>query len=286
MKIVYIKNYMATVGLLILLLCTTSLVSTFSRAVIWDLGYCLIMPSKFTIMKELGLKNVVGYMLKDHKNPGRLPHIMFDILDTFGLQEGTELAYLPMNKRPLPRIMCLWLAGTITGHQVLKQSFSKLEQLHRIGYFISNREYLLIKKLLTVTFDPQVLVQHNYPISDTLKLLQEVAKQPNTTLYILSNWDAESFKYLYIAPHMQPIFTLFNRNNIIISGELGDIKPHQSIYHSLRDRYNLNPSTTTVIDDQQENISAARSIGFRTIHIANGNTKEVRKQLKIHGLIS
>ena len=47
------------------------------------------------------------------------------------------------------------------------------------------------------------------------------------------------------------------------------MKPDLAIYELAKNRFNLNPKETVFIDDKRENIEAAQSLDFQTIHLTD-----------------
>jgi 2-haloacid dehalogenase len=76
-------------------------------------------------------------------------------------------------------------------------------------------------------------------------------------LFALSNWSAEMFP---IARTRFPFLAWFD--GIVISGEIGAIKPDPRIFEHLIDRYAIEPSSTVFIDDNAANVDAAAKLGF------------------------
>lgn len=80
-------------------------------------------------------------------------------------------------------------------------------------------------------------------------------------LYGLSNWSAETF------PLMRDKFEFFNLlDDIVISGEVGMIKPEPEIFEHVLERIGRPASACLFIDDAAANIEQARRMGFVTIH--------------------
>jgi HAD superfamily hydrolase (TIGR01509 family) len=85
-----------------------------------------------------------------------------------------------------------------------------------------------------------------------------------------------------------PIFALLRSRydhwdrfrGIVISGEVGLVKPEPEIFHHITDCYSLIPAETVFIDDHLPNIESAGRLGFRTIHFANA--AQCRRELDTH----
>lgn len=98
------------------------------------------------------------------------------------------------------------------------------------------------------------------PIQASVEILQAL-KQVGYPLYGLSNWSAETF------PRARRKFQFMDWfEAIIISGEVRLIKPDPRIYKLLLEKTNRPAEQCLIIDDSMDNISAARQLGFRTIH--------------------
>ena len=112
------------------------------------------------------------------------------------------------------------------------------------------------------------------PLPDSIALLDELA-QRGVPLYGLSNMSA-------------PIFALLKSRHahwdrfrgIVVSGEVGLVKPDPEIFHHLTRRYGLVPAETVFIDDHLPNIESARLLGFNTIHFADA--EQCRRELDTH----
>ena len=94
------------------------------------------------------------------------------------------------------------------------------------------------------------------PVVDILRDLKS-AKLP---LYVLSNWPTEKFALV------RPQYAFFDWfDDIIISGDVGMIKPDHEIFELLLQRIGCSAEKCLFIDDHEPNITAARTLGFQTI---------------------
>ncbi len=106
------------------------------------------------------------------------------------------------------------------------------------------------------------------PISGTVALLAKL-KRAGYPLYGLSNWSAETFA------RIRPRYAFFDSfDAILISGELGLVKPDPRIFHALLARAGRPAADCLFIDDGQDNIDAARTLGFRTIRFESAELLE------------
>lgn len=103
------------------------------------------------------------------------------------------------------------------------------------------------------------------PIHATVNILRDL-RERGYPLYGLSNWSAE--KYQLVRGDYE-FFDWFK--DIVISGEVGLIKPDPRIFSLLLDQIDLPAQACLLIDDTQANIDTARQIGFRTIHFVSSD---------------
>ncbi|WP_375327191.1 HAD family hydrolase [Candidatus Tisiphia endosymbiont of Nemotelus uliginosus] len=70
--------------------------------------------------------------------------------------------------------------------------------------------------------------------------------------------------------------------DIIVSAELGLLKPSKDIYLYLINKYKLIPEETVFIDDLYQNIEGAKAVGMHGIHFTTANKcREALKSLSI-----
>lgn len=77
-------------------------------------------------------------------------------------------------------------------------------------------------------------------------------------MYALTNWAADTWPYaLEIHPRLGDLF-----NDIVVSGQVGIMKPAPGIYRLLLDRNNLRAEDCIFIDDVPANVEGARALGL------------------------
>ena len=83
-------------------------------------------------------------------------------------------------------------------------------------------------------------------------------------IYGLTNWSAETF------PTVQKIYRIFSLiDNIVVSGEVKQLKPNPEIFHTLLNKYNLKPGESLFIDDNIKNVEGAKAVGINAIRFEN-----------------
>ena len=110
------------------------------------------------------------------------------------------------------------------------------------------------------------------PIPGAVKILEEL-REAGYPLAALSNWSAETF------PKVRDRFEFLNWfNPLLISGEIGLIKPGAEIFQYLLNIINKNAVNCIFIDDHLPNIQMAEELGFETIFYSS--PKELRTCLE------
>lgn len=95
-------------------------------------------------------------------------------------------------------------------------------------------------------------------IPEGLAILKQ-AKQYNYRLYCLSNMPIKTFEYV---SNKYEFFSCFT--GVIISGHLKLQKPEHEIYKYLLEHFSLNYAQTAFIDDNIENVNAAKELGIES----------------------
>lgn len=111
------------------------------------------------------------------------------------------------------------------------------------------------------------------PIEGTVQILHEIRQRPYG-LYALTNWSAETFP---VARERYDFLSWFD--GIVVSGEIGLIKPAAEIYHHLVEQFGIEPSESVFIDDSEPNVHAAEELGFHAIRFTDPDNlrDELRK---------
>ena len=92
-------------------------------------------------------------------------------------------------------------------------------------------------------------------------------KEKGYGIYGLTNWSAETFPLIR---DTYPVFGEFD--GIVVSGEEHLLKPNAAIYHCLFERYNLQPEESIFIDDNADNVAAAKAVGMESVRFVDAAT--------------
>lgn len=116
------------------------------------------------------------------------------------------------------------------------------------------------------------------PVDGSLEIVAELAAR-DIPLFAITNFGAEFWDMFRPT---QPVFDLFS--DIMVSGVEKLIKPDAAIYALALDRFGLNPGEAIFIDDNLDNVIAARSNGFAAHHFQNAIS--LRAELTAIGLLA
>jgi 2-haloacid dehalogenase len=114
-------------------------------------------------------------------------------------------------------------------------------------------------------------------IDGSLEILAELRNR-DLPLYGLTNWSAETY-----APARERFAFLSWFRGILVSGEVGVIKPDPRIFELLIERFAIDPHSAVYIDDVEGNAAAARPFGIHAIHFTT--PAALRQELVELGLL-
>ena len=114
-------------------------------------------------------------------------------------------------------------------------------------------------------------------IDGTVAILRELDAR-GTPLYCLTNFSTEKL------PLCLSRFDFFGAfDGIVVSGEIGMVKPDRAIYDHLVETYGLTPAQCLFIDDNQANVAGARAAGWQAIRYES--SERLRRDLTARGLL-
>ncbi len=115
------------------------------------------------------------------------------------------------------------------------------------------------------------------PIHGTVAILDALAAT-GIGLTALSNWAADTFAE---AEPGMPFLRHFR--GITVSGRIGLIKPDPAIFHHHARTFGLTPAETLFIDDNPDNITSAKALGYQCHAFARPD--QLNQHLKELGLL-
>lgn len=94
-------------------------------------------------------------------------------------------------------------------------------------------------------------------IDGTVTLIERLAAS-DVPLYGLTNFSAEKYPDFH-----EQYKVMHNFKGVMVSGEVGLVKPDPAIFNLTLERYGLKAEETLFIDDRMDNIIAAEKLGFK-----------------------
>ncbi len=109
-------------------------------------------------------------------------------------------------------------------------------------------------------YGPRWLETIGAPVPGMIELATDLADR-DVPIYGITNFSDEFWRMF------RPTAPVFDRfRDIIVSGEVGLVKPDPDIYRLAIERFAVDPARTLFIDDRAENVEAARAEGFLAHH--------------------
>lgn len=223
-----------------------------TKSAIFDLHGVLIRTSGE--INAVGITNFLNFAFHSLPNPLKIKNIIkkifFGFLHDIQPLDSAQPIALDPDGVQIPQIMCDWLTGKQNSTTILAKIEAAAAQQDQ------SAQTQLIRAISHMMFCPEQFVTTQEWVPEGLQLAQEL-KERGYKIYILSNWDPESFALLQ--EYYPEIFAQFD--GVVISGYAQSIKPDVApgnIYEQLITRYNINPAHAILIDDLTANIQAAQ----------------------------
>lgn len=237
-----------------------------AKDIIFDFGGVLILPNNLASFRQLGMLNIVTCSFQLGMNPFSLNHYIKARLFTFldELSADHHLNAIPHEQtydekgRTLPMLMSAWLQGSIPSSEMLVLVEKAIED--KSTWFKCPAEQRIIQNTARLIFTPEIFISSRTISAAGIAFIKK-CKNEGHRIYGLSNWDAESF--IVLKKQNPELFNLFD--GVVISADAKANKPHATIYQTLLNRYQLQPENCWFIDDQQDNIDAAKKLGINAI---------------------
>lgn len=235
------------------------------KNLIFDFMGVLFYLNHMNIIRHIGWFKFALYTITTLGNPiKRVKKLLFKFL-------GKISEFSPHQKAQyehvfLPDIMVAWLIGEVSGEDILKK-INETCATSKKSIFKSKLEKDILHTIMQIIFNAQRLTKNIIlPIEKSITLLKTLHThttngQRTFKLYGLSNMDFETYQEL--TKKYPALFDLFD--GIIISAQVGSLKPDPQVYHNLLDTYKLDRAHCIFFDDQLENIQGALKIGIEAI---------------------
>lgn len=238
-----------------------------AKDIIFDLDGVLIKTGTSLVIREFGVHNIANYFFHFkaiHEDISiKFKQKFFQILDyssTLHMPDAMDdypVAFDEYGQR-LPYFMCAWMDGSLSGEEIIAMVIESISQ--HPEWFEHSSEEILIQKLTRMLFSPERFVKTRKISHKGIRFIKSL-KRNGHRVYVLSNWDRDSFRLL--VEQNPKLFGLFD--GIIISGDIGALKPSEEAYKTALATHKLDPENCIFIDDQIENMIAADMLNITTI---------------------
>ena len=204
-----------------------------------------------------------SYLLED---TAKIKNVIFDlgnVLVSTNMEDQLALdPDIPNDK--IPYIMSQWYKDE--DDTIELEEFKKIipDRLKELSKFIPR----------LFEYNVRCVNSFNY----TIPLIDNLIKN-GYDVYFLSNWS--KWSYYLLAKHHKFDF-LKKMNGGLWSWQAGCMKPDIKIYEMLLKKYNLNPEECAFFDDLIDNVSAARSLGIRSLKFDRFNTDNLALDAKLN----
>lgn len=273
------KHIFAKISL-IALFCVATCTPAIKKVIVFDLNNVLIKVNRGTIgfkaMLKTGFFNSLVHLqeMREAKEP------LYSVLN----QVGNKHENPPCDDVgvELPAGLSESQAGTMPYHEVIKQAHAVIDrELARGTLFKSKFQADFIRNIIEITFTPKLVLESIEPVKEGVAFLRDVAQDSEVAVMILSNFEAEAFSLVTKKNSLKPIFTTIPSGNWIVSGMFQDYhytKPHPFLFEYLttlcQSRWAVEPHNIIFLDDQIENVTAARNAGIDAYQIDAHHLKE------------
>lgn len=258
------------------------------KAVVYDLHGVLSKIDNFGVAGEIGFMDAVFYQLFDAAKYGGIESKLLQTIETIGGSQEPHDGHVVCNGhlKPLPQLMCRWMNGSFDPAAEKVSIMSELRRLYCAGFFKNKREYRVIRNLITyMFFEPHRLNKHKKPIKEMFEIAHDVKCKGRCRQFLLSNIDALGFADLLKSKMGRELLKVIKRDDLIASAHIGYNKPHPNAYLHIIRLHGYKPEECVFIDDQRENVQAARELGMIGLHVKDKNYKKIRRELERLGVV-
>ncbi|MDP3787760.1 MAG: HAD-IA family hydrolase [Candidatus Chromulinivorax sp.] len=245
------------------------------KSIIFDIDGVLSTTNKLRAFYEVGLPATLWEIADQMKLPSE--QLLFDILADVPAV-STDHSYT--KGLQMPQIMIDWQTGAQSLSAIRKSIIDYLATSNKPE---SAKNWALQTAMMMT--DPAKFVATRQTITANVELLHQL-KEKGYKLYVLSNWDPNSFPLFKAA--FPEIFMHNNKetfDGIMISGNVGLVKPNSAIFKQCLKKFGLTAQETLFIDDEPANVASAEKLGIQTVLSNPHNPKDVHDQV-IQKLVS
>jgi len=241
------------------------------KNIIFDLIGVLFALDTYGIFRSMGAASVLRYVCTHRKDPF---NVAYAVLNHMHSQEQHDYRIIHYKHASMPRCISEWQEGKKTNKEALQEIERYLYMPQAASLFSSEYERAIVNKIITSIFNASSLTTYMRPIIPNIFLVKELKEHTPHRLYLLSNFDAHEIQALSLS--YPDFFSLFD--GIVVSGQVGYLKPYPEMYSYLLNQYALRPEESLFVDDQHQNIHGAEQVGISCVLYKN--PWQLRTQLR------
>ncbi len=222
---------------------------------VFDLNGVLFDTDTIKVVRQIGIKDALWY-LAQYRSTRMFQNRFYETLHRIAQRYPTLIPIKDPDGTIMPQLMVEWLRGTHANKLLLERIVTAINK--NPDWFFNATEQRIMAAMARAIFDPEQFVASRKHLPDLIPLIIQL-KNRGAKLYILSNWDKESFALL--KKRFPEVFRLFDDH--IISGEVGHLKPEPEIFihtHTKTPHFHI-----CFLDDQQDNLEAGKQANWYTI---------------------
>lgn len=249
------------------------------HAIIWDLSGTLFRPTNWELSEQQQADlSLVFYMWSGKNKLSKLDAYALQLINSAQKPLPQYQVIRLHTGDPVPAVVCSLLAGLINSNEAYQLVMKAAQQASHNA--LSKEELVQVYRMIKAFFNPLSLSLCMRPITENEKIVHQVSQNPDNQLYVLSNWDRESFDQFYKTSSGLDGLKYFKRDRILISADVGYIKPQPEMFEAFLSKYQLDPCSCFFIDDQEENIAGARTFGVRGVQYKSNESSFIEQTLK------
>lgn len=191
-----------------------------------------------------------------------IEHDFRTLLVSFGEQSGSpELMVRDHNNVAVPLILTEWLRGNVSSPRL-------------IGLLQDRAHYAVLRKIAATVFNSSIIARYTIPLHSGIQFLEKIARMLNShDIFIMGNWEKESFEYATQKSSLRTIFNHIPRENRIISSSVHLLMPRNSaeFFALISTQADLPYDHIIFISTIPAHINASAKVGVKTIQVYNHN---------------
>jgi FMN phosphatase YigB (HAD superfamily) len=261
-----------------------------AKTLIIDLNDTLIYFSRISALWHLPHKwEFLLYCCETKQTPltacSVLHALTYNILEIYGYNTEEECPYSNYSKKiKLPLLMVQLIQGNYSEKDCLEKALECVEIFEKNKGFTSKNEKVCIQAFIKMAFESSILIQTCRVYKDLEQVLIAISQEIDSKtgnkkhrIIILSNMHAEAFEKMKYQNELKNLFTIIPEEHWIISGLIHLIKPQKDIFNYVFTIFNIQPNDCIFVDDQEENINLAKSLGMTTIWCDKNRPKMIEQ---------